>query len=60
MYNDENKEIMTMKVLIENDLNSRFDVFQNKAYTLDTLLDPRYKQQFFETEDLLTIRSHFY
>ncbi|XP_073962367.1 zinc finger BED domain-containing protein 4-like [Choristoneura fumiferana] len=59
IYNDENKEIMEMKVLLENDLKSRFDVEYNKVFTLATLLDPRYKQQFFETEDLITIRSQF-
>ncbi|GBO99152.1 Zinc finger BED domain-containing protein 4 [Eumeta japonica] len=59
MYYDENKEIMEMKALLENDLNIRFDMDHNKIFTLATLLDPRYKQQFFETEDLITIRSQF-
>lgn len=59
IYNDEHKEIMQMKVMLENDLKSRFDLEHNKVFTLATLLDPRYKQQFFETEDLITIRSQF-
>ncbi|GBP93767.1 Zinc finger BED domain-containing protein 4 [Eumeta japonica] len=59
MYYDENKEIMEMKALLENDLNIRFDMDHNKIFTLATLLEPRYKQQFFETEDLITIRSQF-
>ncbi|KAL4719320.1 hypothetical protein ACJJTC_004137 [Scirpophaga incertulas] len=59
MYYDENKEIMEMKALLENDLNIRFDIDHNKIFTLATLLDPRYKQQFFEAEDLITIRSQF-
>ncbi|GBP85051.1 Zinc finger BED domain-containing protein 4 [Eumeta japonica] len=59
MYYDENKKIMEMKALLENDLNIRFDMDHNKIFTLATLLDPRYKQQFFDTEDLITIRSQF-
>lgn len=59
IYNDGNKEIMEMKVLLENDLKSRFDVEYNKIFTLATLLDPRYKQQFFDAKDLITIRSQF-
>lgn len=59
MYYDENKEIMEMKALLQNDLNIRFDMDHNKNFTLATLLDPRYKQQFFEAEDLITIRSQF-
>ncbi|GBP84594.1 hypothetical protein EVAR_68860_1 [Eumeta japonica] len=39
--------------------HQRFDMDHNKIFTLATLLDPRYKQQFFETEDLITIRSQF-
>ncbi|GBP75426.1 Zinc finger BED domain-containing protein 4 [Eumeta japonica] len=38
IYNDENME---MKVLLENDWKSRFDVNLNKVYTLATLLDLR-------------------
>ncbi|CAG9576301.1 unnamed protein product [Danaus chrysippus] len=51
---------MEMIALMENDLNIRFDMDHNKIFTLDTLLDPRYKQQFFEAEDLITIRSQFF
>ncbi|CAG9559471.1 unnamed protein product [Danaus chrysippus] len=60
MYYDDNKEIMEMKALLENDLNIRFDMDHDKIFTLATLLDPRYKQQFFEAEDLITIRSQFF
>ena len=59
MFYDENKEIIEMKALLENDLNTRFDMDHNKIFTLATLLDPRYKQQFFEAEDLISIRSQF-
>ncbi|GBP09396.1 hypothetical protein EVAR_5820_1 [Eumeta japonica] len=31
----------------------------NKVFTLTILLDARYKLQFFEAEDLITIRSQF-
>ena len=57
MYYDKHKEFMEMKALLENDLNIRFDMDHNKIFTLATLLDPRYKQQFFEAEDLISFRS---
>ena len=54
-----NKEIMEIKALLETDLNIRFDIDHNKIFTLATSLNPRYKQQFLETEDLITIRSQY-
>ena len=59
MFYDENKEIIEMKALLENDLNIRFDMDQNKIFTWATLLDPRYKQQFFEVDDLISIQYQF-
>lgn len=58
-YDDENNDIMQMKNLIENDIKSRFDLQHNKLFTLATLLDPRYKQQFFDSQELITVRSQF-
>ena len=48
-----------MKALLEADLNIRFDIEHNKILTLATLLDPRYKQQFFKTGDLINIGPQF-
>lgn len=58
-YNDENNDIMEIKNLLANDLKIRFDLNHNKLFNLATLLDPRYKQQFFDAEDLITVRSQF-
>lgn len=63
--NYENKEVMDVKLLLGNDLRSRFDVDHNKVFTLATLLNSRYKQQLFETNNinnykcLLNIRRYY-
>lgn len=56
---DENKEIIEMKVLLENDLRRRFDVDHNKVFKLATLLNSRYKRQIYETKDLITVSCQF-
>ncbi|KAI4455847.1 zinc finger bed domain-containing protein 4 [Holotrichia oblita] len=61
-YIDENDQIMQLKVILENELKTRFERFgleQNKLFTLATLLDPRYKLHFFQTDNVGTVKSQF-
>lgn len=51
---------MEIKVLLENDLKSKFDVEHNKVFTLATLLDPRYKQQFLRHRISSQLGLNFY
>ena len=48
-----------MKTELENGLKRRFKLEDNKIFTLATLLDPRYKLQFFEAENVHKVKSQF-
>jgi len=52
-------EIMQMKIELESSLKRRFIDLKKKAFALATLLDPRYKLQFFDAETVATVKSQF-
>ncbi|XP_028168248.1 zinc finger BED domain-containing protein 4-like [Ostrinia furnacalis] len=57
---DQDEQLIEMKTVLENGLKTRFQNLElNKLFSLATLLDPRYKLQFFNTEHLVTVRSQF-
>lgn len=58
---DNNEAIRNIKLALECSIKRRFfELEKNKLFSLATLLDPRYKFQFFDEINVPTVRSTFF